>query len=265
MLRTETRTAPGIHPSAIIDDTAILGSDVTIGPFTIIGPNVVVGESTRVGANVLIERDTTVGAGCSIHHGAVLGSDPQDLKYQGERTTLLIGDRTVIREYATLNRGTKAAGETVVGADCLIMAYAHVAHDCEIGDRVVLANGVAMGGHVVIGDWAILGGLCAIHQFARIGTHAFVGGASRITKDVPPFVKAAGNPLSLYGLNTVGLRRRGFTDETRAELKRAYRLFVASSYNVAQALQQARTQLADLPEVQVFVRFFETSERGVTL
>jgi UDP-N-acetylglucosamine acyltransferase len=254
-----------VHPTALIDEAAELGEGVSVGPYTIVGPDVIIGPGTRLGPHVLIERDTVLGSGCVVHKGAVLGTDPQDLKYQGEPTRLIIGDRTVIREYATLNRGTRASGVTEVGSDCLLMAYTHVAHDCRLGDHVILSNAVNMGGHVVIGDWAIVGGLTPIHQFVRIGEHAFVGGASRVAKDIPPFVKAAGSPLQMYGLNSVGLQRRGFSDEVRRELKRAYRLFFASSHNTSQALKQARQDLGSYPEVEAFLSFFEATERGVSV
>lgn len=255
----------GIHATAIVHDDAELGADVSVGPGAIIGPGVVVGDGTSIGSHVLIERDTVIGEECSIHHGAVLGTDPQDLKFEGERAQLLVGDRTVIREYATLNRGTRAAGRTVVGADCLLMAYVHIAHDCIIGDHVIISNAVNMGGHVEIGDWASVGGLTAIHQFARIGTHAFVGGASRVPKDVAPYVRAAGNPLSMAGLNSVGLRRRGFGPETRRALKEAYRLIFASDMNVSQAVARAREELDDRPEIDTLLTFIEESERGLSL
>ena len=255
----------GVHASAIVHDDAELGADVSVGPGAIVGPGVVVGAGTRIGSNVLIERDTTLGEECAIHHGAVLGTDPQDLKFEGERTRLHIGDRTIIREYATLNRGTRAAGRTVVGSDCLLMAYVHVAHDCILGDHVILSNSVNMGGHVEIGDWAIVGGLTPIHQFVRIGTHAFVGGASRVAKDVVPYVRAAGNPLEMAGLNSVGLRRRGFDEETRRALKQAYRLLFMSDLNVSQAVARARQELDDRPEIDTFLTFIEESERGISL
>ena len=265
MLDTGEALWTGIHPRAIVHDDAQLGPDVSVGPNAIIGPGVVIGSGSSIGSNVLIERDTVLGEECVIHHGAVLGTDPQDLKFEGERAQLLVGDRTVIREYATLNRGTRAAGRTVVGSDCLLMAYSHVAHDCVLGDHVILSNSVNMGGHVEIGDWAIVGGITPIHQFVRIGAHAFVGGASRVAKDVAPYVRAAGNPLVMAGLNTVGLRRRGFDEETRAALKQAYRLFFQSELNVSQALAKAREELPDRPEIDVFLTFIEESERGISL
>jgi UDP-N-acetylglucosamine acyltransferase len=249
----------------MIDDSVDVGEGVVIGPYSIVGPGVVLGDRTHLGPHVVIERDTTIGAGCTIATGAVLGSDPQDLKYAGEPTRLFVGDRTVIREYCTLNRGTSAQGFTSVGSDCLLMAYVHVAHDCVLGDHVILANAVNMAGHVTIHDWAIIGGMTPIHQFVRVGAHAFVGGGSRVAKDVPPFVKAAGSPLQLYGLNSVGLQRRGFDEETRRELKRAYRLFFASTLNTTQALERARVELRVCPEIEAFLGFFEATERGVSV
>jgi UDP-N-acetylglucosamine acyltransferase len=265
MLVPSHQAGAEIHSTALVDESAQLGEGVVVGPYSIIGPGVTIGDRTRVGPHVLIERHTTVGADCALYKGAVLGTDPQDLKYAGEATELRIGDRTVIREYATLNRGTTALGYTAVGSDCLLMAYTHVAHDCQLGDHVILSNSVNMGGHVTIGEWAIVGGVTAIHQFVRIGSHAFVGGASRVAKDIPPYVKAAGSPIQLYGLNSVGLQRRGFAEEVRRELKRAYRLFFASTYNTSQALARARDELRALPEIDVFLGFFEESERGVSV
>jgi UDP-N-acetylglucosamine acyltransferase len=265
MLEMNTIPLDQIHLTAVVDPTAEIGPNVVVGPYAVIGPNVVIGEGSHIGPHVLIERDTVIGRDCQIHKGAVLGSDPQDLKYDGESTNLLIGDRTVIREYATLNRGTTANGSTEIGNDCLLMAYTHVAHDCVIGDNVILSNAVNMGGHVIIGDWAIVGGVTPIHQFVRIGRHAFVGGGSRVSKDVAPFVKAAGNPISLYGLNSVGLERRGFSAEVRRELKRAYRLLFASSLNVTQARERAATELTLYPEVQDLLHFIAESKRGVVI
>jgi UDP-N-acetylglucosamine acyltransferase len=225
-----------VHATAIVDESAILGEGVSVGPYAVIGPAVRIGPGTEIGPHVYIQRDTTVGRDCVIHKGAVLGTDPQDLKYGDEPTALVIGDRTVVREFCTLNRGTTASGRTVIGDDCLLMAYVHVAHDCHLGNHVVISNAVNMGGHVTIGDWAGVGGMTPIHQFVRIGAHSFIGGASRVVKDIPPYVKAAGNPIQLYGLNSVGLQRRGYSDEVRRELKRAYRLLFRSELNVSQAL-----------------------------
>lgn len=254
-----------VHPQAIVDPGAELGPGVVVGPWCLIGPDVRIGAGTVLGPSVLVERDTTIGSECRIQKGAVLGTDPQDLKYAGEKTVLSIGDRTVIREYATLNRGTAASGRTSVGDDCLLMAYTHVAHDSSIGNEVILSNAVNMAGHVTIEDQAIIGGLTAIHQFVRIGAHAFIGGASRISQDVAPFCRVAGSPPKLYGLNSVGLERRGFTPEVRAALKSAYRMLFQSTLNMSQALEKARREVdASHPEVAHFLDFIQGSERGVT-
>jgi UDP-N-acetylglucosamine acyltransferase len=264
MLLSSSSPRVDIHSTAIVDESAELEDGVSVGPYSVIGPRVRIGAGTEIGPHVLIDKDTTAGRECSIFKGAVLGTDPQDLKYQGEPTTLHVGDRTTIREYCTLNRGTTATGRTVVGSDCLLMAYVHVAHDSRIGNHVILANSVNMAGHVTIGDWVIISGVTPIHQFVRIGAHAFIGGASRVVKDIPPYVKAAGNPIQLYGLNSVGLARRGFPEDVRRELKRAYRLFFASTYNTTQALARAREELRAIPEIDVFLAFFEETQRGVS-
>jgi len=266
MSETAADSGTVIHPSALVDPDAELGEGVEIGPWAIVGPGVRIGDGTRLGPRVLIERDTLIGAGCRLFQGAVLGTDPQDLKYAGEPTVLEIGDRTVIREYATLNRGTAASGRTTVGSDCLLMAYTHVAHDCVLGDRVILSNAVNMAGHVTIGDWAIVGGVTPIHQFVRIGEHAFVGGGSRIPQDVPPYCRAAGNPPKLYGLNSVGLERRGFGPELRKALKQAYRYVFNAGLNVSKGVERAEAELDvdTWPEVRRFLDFIRGSERGVT-
>ncbi len=258
------RTETVIHPTALVDPGAELGRGVTVGPWAIVGPRVVVGDGTEIGPRVLIERDTILGQDCRIANGAVLGTDPQDLKFQGENTTLLVGDRTTIREFATLNRGTLASGRTVVGSDCLLMAYTHVAHDCELGNHVILSNAVNMAGHVTIEDWAIVGGLTPIHQFVRIGAHAFVGGGSRIPQDVPPYCRCAGNPPKLYGLNSVGLERRGFEEDVRKALKSAYRILFNSKLMLSKAVQTVEEEVHLCPEVGHLLSFIRASERGVT-
>jgi UDP-N-acetylglucosamine acyltransferase len=258
-------TAPRVHPTAVLHATVELGEAVEIGPFTVVGPNVRIGTGSHLGPHVVIERDTTLGVDCRVHSGAVLGGDPQDLKYGGEAAPLIIGDRTVIRECVTVNRGTHARGRTEVGSDCLLMAYSHVAHDCLLGDHVIIANAVNMGGHCELGDWVIVGGITPIHQFVQIGAHAFVGGSSAVRKDVPPFVKAAGDPLRLFGLNTVGLQRRGFTDEERAALRRAYRLLFQSKSNLRDAVRTVRSELQGSRHVETLLGFIEGSERGITL
>ena len=259
------RTGVSIHDTAIVDRGAELGPGVQVGPYAIIGPGVRIGANSRIGPRVLIEKDTTVGVSCRVANGAVLGTDPQDLKYEGEKTHLEIGDRTVIREFATLNRGTAAAGRTMVGSDCLLMAYCHIAHDCEIGNHVIISNATNMAGHVQIEDWAIVSGLVAIHQFVRIGSHAFVGGGSRINRDVPPFCKATGNPSpKLYGLNTVGLDRRGFSPDVRRRLKSTYRVLFQSEWNLSRALRKVADDPELMcPEVGYFLDFIRSSERGI--
>lgn len=257
--------APGaIHTTAIVDRTAEIAPDAAIGPYAIIGPRVIVGAGSRIGPHAVLHQDTILGSNCVVHQGASIGNEPQDLKFGGEQTEVFVGDRTVIREFVTINRGTSAHGKTEIGSDCLLMAYAHVAHDCIIGDHVVIANSVNMGGHVEIGDWVVVGGMAAIHQFAKIGAHAFVGGMSAVRKDVPPYVKASGQPLKLYGLNSVGLQRRGFSDAVRLELKRAYRLFFQSDLNITQAAERARTELKPSSELDYFLAFLEASNRGLT-
>lgn len=257
--------ATQVAATAVIHPSAALAPDAIVGPYSVIGENVEIGAAAEIGAHVVIERDTVLGAGCRVFHGAVLGTDPQDLKYQGERTSLTVGEETVVREFATLNRGTVARGTTSVGRGCLLMAYSHVAHDCELGDGVILANSVNLGGNVRVDAHAIIGGMTPVHQFARIGAHAFVGGGSRVTKDIPPFCKAAGNPIRLFGLNSVGLDRRGFPENVKRELRKAYRLFFASRLNVSQALAAARGELHPFPEIQLFLRFIEESDRGITV
>lgn len=260
----EGRAEPEVHATAIVDSDAELAPGVVVGPYAIVGPGVVLGAGTEVGPHAYLERDTVLGEDCKVGNGAVLGTDPQDLKFKGEATTLEIGDRTVVREYATLNRGTAASGKTVVGSDCLLMAYTHVAHDCELGNHVILSNAVNMAGHVVIEDWAIVGGLTPIHQFVRIGAHAFIGGGSRIPQDVPPYCRAAGNPPKLYGLNAVGLERRGFSGEVRKALKSTYRILFQEGLNVSQALERADEEAPSIPEVRHLLNFIRSSERGIT-
>ena len=252
-----------IHRTAIVDPTAHLGADVAVGPYAIVGPHVTVGERTSIAAHVVIERNTRIGAGVKVGYGTIIGNDPQDLKYKGEETWVEIGDGTIIREYCTINRGTTATGKTAIGQRCFIMTYVHIAHDCVIGNDVILANGIQMAGHVSVEDRAIVSGLVPIHQFVRIGTYAFVGCGSRVNQDVPPFTKAVGNPVHLYGLNSVGLQRAGFSPDVKLALKRAYRLLFNSDLTVSQGIARARMELPQVPEVEKFLSFIEASQRGV--
>jgi UDP-N-acetylglucosamine acyltransferase len=254
-----------IHPTALVDAGAEIGADVEIGPFAIVGENCRIGDGCVIAARATLERNVILGDGVKVGIGSVLGGDPQDLKFKGELTTVEIGDGTTIREYTTINRGTTQSYKTTVGKGCFIMSYVHLAHDCHIGDGVILVNSVQLAGHVTVGDKAIIAGQSAAHQFVKIGQFAFVGGCSRISQDVPPYIKAVGNPIKLYGLNSVGLQRNNFPDEVVRELKRAYRLFFRSELNVTQAKERAATELKPFPEVQELLRFVEESGRGVVV
>jgi UDP-N-acetylglucosamine acyltransferase len=252
-----------IHPTAIVSPDAQLGDGVTVGPWAIIGESCVVGDECEIAARAVLERSVQLGDGVRIGIGSVIGGDPQDLKFQGEHTTVEIGDGTVVREYATINRGTSQSFKTTVGRNCFIMTYVHLAHDCHVGDGVIISNGTQLAGHITVEDRATISGLCAIHQFVKIGTHSFVGGASRVPQDIPPYLKAVGNPIRLYGLNSVGLQRANFDPAVLRELKRAYRLFFRSELNVSQAMERANTELELFPEVRHFLSFVDGSGRGV--
>ena len=253
-----------VHPAAFVDPAARLGAGVVVEPGAIIGPHVRIGDRTRVGSHALVTGWTTVGSDCRLHHGAVLGSAPQDLKYSGEPSYLEVGDRTEIREYATLNLATEPGTTTRVGSDCLLMAYSHVAHNCHLGDHVVVANIVQFAGYITVDDWAILGGGTLVHQFVRIGCHAMVGGMSRVTQDVAPYATVAGSPPRLAGVNAIGLERRGFTPEARAAVERAYRVLFRNGKSASAAVTELRSGFRDVAEVAHLARFVETSERGLT-
>lgn len=252
-----------IHPTALIDASAQLGDDVEVGPWVIIGPQCTVGNGTKIAARATLERNVRLGERVQIGMGAILGGDPQDLKYRGEETWVDIGDETSVREYATINRGTAHSITTSVGRNCFLMSYVHLAHDCHIGDHVIISNGTQLAGHVTVEDKATISGLCAVHQFSRIGRHSFIGGCSRVAQDVPPFVRAVGNPIKLFGLNSVGLRRTGFDEEVVRELKLAYRVCFRSDLNLGQGVEKARAELSMLPDVRHFLDFIEASQRGV--
>ena len=252
-----------IHPTALVDPDATLGCEVAIGPFAIVGPGVTIGDRCRIGPRATLERNARLGEGVRVGQGSIIGGDPQDLKYRGEESWVEVGDETVIREYATINRGTAASGVTRIGRRSFIMSYVHLAHDCHVGDGVIIANGTQLAGHVTIQDRAILSGLVAVHQFVTIGQLAFIGGCSRVNQDIPPYVKAVGNPIELYNLNTIGLQRAGFPPDTIGALKRLYRLFFNSELNLSQAVDRARGELPPLPEVERFLEFVSSSQRGV--
>ncbi len=256
-------TSVQIHPTAIVDPEAELGENVTIGPFSIIERNVRIGDGSGIASSALVASGARIGRHVQIHHGAVIGTKPQDLKFMGEETTAEIGDNTVIREFVTVNRGTKDRLRTVVGSGCLLMAYVHVAHDCRLGDNVILANAVNLGGHVTIDDWAIVGGIVPVHQFVRIGKHAMIGGGFRVTQDVCPYALMAGYPLRVLAVNHVGLSRRGFSEDTIGTLKRVFKILFRSRLNTAQALSRIEKEVEMIPEIVEIMDFFKASERGV--
>jgi UDP-N-acetylglucosamine acyltransferase len=257
------RTETAIHPTAIVSPEARIGEGVSIGAFAIVGPNCVIGDGCVLAPRATLEQNVSLGRDVKIGIGSVIGGDPQDLKYRGEETHVEIGDWTVIREYVTVNRGAVDSGKTTLGRHCLLMSYVHLAHDCHVGNHVIISNSTQLAGHVTVEDWAGMSGLCGIHQFARIGRNSYIGGASRVPQDVPPYVMAVGNPIRLYGLNSVGLRRNGFSHETMRELKRAYRLLFRSDLSLSQALARVAAEVQPIPEVQHLVSFIEASPRGV--
>ena len=257
-----------IHPTALVDPQAQLADSVSVGPYTVIGPNVVIGEGTSIGAHCVIEGHTTIGRDNQIFQFASIGAAPQDKKYKGEPTQLIIGDRNTIREFCTFNTGTtQDEGITRVGSDNWVMAYVHVAHDCQLGNHLILANNATLAGHVHVGDWVIVGGLTGVHQFVRIGAHAMVGFQTRLSQDVPPFMMVQGNPCEASGFNVEGLRRRGFSAERIAAVKQLYKII----YRQGLTLDAAKAQLADLalarPEAQADVQgvidFLATATRGI--
>ena len=257
-----------IHPTALIDSSAQLHANVSVGAFSIIGPHVKIGANTIVGAHCVIDGYTTIGEHNHFYRFCSIGGMPQDKKYAGEPTRLEIGDRNMVREYVTINTGTtQDSGVTRLGSDNWIMAYVHIAHDCQIGNQVILANGVQMGGHVHIGDWAIVGGLAAVHQFGRIGPHSMTGGQSAVHKDIPPYVMSAGNPCVPVGINSEGLKRRGFSPEAIAALRDAYKIIYRRGLSLddakteLRAIQSTQTTVADA--LQPLLDFLDKSERGI--
>lgn len=255
-----------IHPTAVVGSKAELGLDVTIGPFCVVENEAVIGDGTILESHVVIHSYTSLGPKCHVSPFATLGGQPQDLKYAGEKTYAKIGSGCQIREYVTVNRGTATGGGvTEVGDKCLLMATSHVAHDCKVGNEVVMANSVALAGHVHVEDYVILGGLAAVHQFVRIGAYAYVGGMTPVSQDVPPYVIATSRGENfLHGLNKIGLKRRGFNDNTMAALKKAYRIFFRYGLTVPEAAERIKAEVELLPEVLYLVDFMQTSERGIS-
>lgn len=256
-------TIPRIHQTAVIDPRADIGTGVEIGPYAVVGPSVAIGDGCVIGPHAVLERNVILGPACRLGAGSVVGTDPQDLKYAGEETWVEVGGGTRIREYVTVNRGTGRSGRTTIGRDCFLMSYAHVGHDCRVGDDVTLANTVQLGGHVKVEAHASIGGATAVHQFVRVGTRAFVGGGCSVRQDVPPYARAAGNPMRLYGINAVGLKRAGIEPEARLALQRAFRTLFNSELSTSDALDRLRAEAPETPEVARLLEFFAQSDRGV--
>lgn len=254
-----------IHKTAIVDAGAEIGADVEIGPYSIIRNNVSLGDNTRIGSHVVIEPYVRIGPDCRIFQYAAIGAPPQSLKFKGEESFVKIGRGNTIREFVTIHRGTAfGGGVTELGENNFIMAYSHIAHDCRVGDHVVLSNNATLGGHITIGDYSIVGGLVAIHQFVRIGAYAFIGGKSAVVKDVPPYVIAAGDRARLHGLNAVGLKRHGFSTSTLSALKKTYRLIFRIGLTLNEAIERVSAEVEMVPEVVDFIAFIKNSQRGIT-
>jgi UDP-N-acetylglucosamine acyltransferase len=254
-----------IHPTAIIHPEAELAADVVVGPYAVIDEEVKISRGCRIHAHANIARFTTIGQRCEIYSYASIGTPPQDLKFDGRRTETIIGSDNVIREFATINRGSVGGDEiTRIGDNNLLMAYSHVAHDCVVGDHVIMANAATLAGHVTVYDHVTLGGLCAVHQFVRIGTHAYIGGKTGVTKDIPPYMLVSGHRAKLFGLNTVGLKRKNFPGTVLKILKQCYRILFLSERPLREALEVAESQFGDVEEVRTLVDFIRDSQRGVT-
>jgi UDP-N-acetylglucosamine acyltransferase len=253
-----------IDPRAVVSPKAELAADVVVGAYSVIGDDVTIGAGTWVGPHAVINGPTTIGQGNRIFQFASLGDAPQDLKYKGEPTRLVIGDRNVFREFTTMNRGTaQGGGVTTIGSDNLFMAYTHVAHDCVVGNRCVMANYATLGGHVHLGDWVIMGGYAGIHQFTKVGPHAFLGNNAAVTRDVPPYVMAVGSPAVPHSINSEGLKRRGFTEAQIRNLKNAYRVLYRSDLKLADAVVELKRRAETQPELQIFVDFIGESTRSL--
>lgn len=254
-----------IHETAIINSGAEIDSNVDIGAYSIIGDNVFIGSGTVIGPHVVIDPFVTIGRNCRIFQYAAIGAVPQSLKFEGEKTYVKIGNGTIIREFVTIHRGTGfGGGITEVGEENFLMAYTHIAHDCRVGRKVVMANSATLAGHITIGDYATIGGLVAVHQFVKIGEYAFVGGKSAVVKDVPPYVIAAGDRAELHGLNSVGLKRHGFSPATLSLLKKTYRIIFRIGLTTNEAIERVRAEVEQVPEVVNFIDFIRSSQRGVT-
>ncbi len=252
-----------IHPTAIVSPKAELDPSVKVGPYTIIEEDVTIGKGSEIVSSSRIAAGAVIGENVRVFHGAVIGTVPQDLKFGGEKTRVVIGDGTTVREYATINRGTAAHGESSIGKNCFLMAYSHVAHDCIIGDNVIMANSVNLAGHIEVGDYAILGGVLPVHQFVKIGAHAMIGGGYRVQQDVCPYALVAGYPLKVVGINAIGLKRRGFKLETVRTLEQVFKILFFSKLNTSQAVERIHNEMEIIPEVQEILSFLDRSNRGI--
>ena len=253
-----------VHPTAVVHPGAELAEGVEIGPYSIVGPHARIGAGTRLVAHVFVDGWTAIGAQCIIFPFASVGTQTQDLKYKGGQPRVEIGDRTTLREFVTVNAATNDGDLTRVGNDCHIMAYAHVAHDCVVGNGVIMANSANLAGHVIVEDMVGIGGLCGVHQFVRLGRLSYIGGCSKVTQDIPPFMIADGSPLSIHTINSVGLKRRGVTDDAQGLLKKCYRILYRENLSVSQAVEKIEKEVQQVPEVQYLVSFIKNSTRGIT-
>ncbi|MCO6564861.1 MAG: acyl-ACP--UDP-N-acetylglucosamine O-acyltransferase [Apibacter sp.] len=252
-----------IQPLAFVHSDAKIAKNVVIEPFSSIYKDVEIGEGTWIGSNVIIMEGARIGKNCKVFPGAVISAEPQDLKYKGEKSLTIIGDNTVLRECVTVSRGTSDKMKTVIGENCLIMAYSHIAHDCEVGNSCIFSNNTTLAGHITVGDYVVMAGMTAVHQFCSIGNHAFVTGGSLVRKDIPPFVKVARDPLSYVGINSVGLRRRGFSSDKIAEIQNIYRVIFQNKLNITQALSVVEAEFEATPERDEIIQFIQSSMRGV--
>lgn len=252
-----------VHSTAIVHSRAQLSEKVEVGPYSIIGENVRIGKGTKIGPHVLLEGWIKIGSKCIIQKGAVIGTPAQDVRYKGEKSFVEIGDGNIIREYATIHRGTKEDSVTRIGNNNFIMAYSHIAHNCWVGDEVVIANVGTLAGYVRVEDGVVIGGLTAVHQYVRIGAYSIIGGCSKVIKDIPPYTKADGHPVTLWGLNTVGLRRANFSLSTRKAMKKAYKILFRSNLNTQQALKKIKNELEGISEIEYLCNFIQNSKRGI--
>ena len=262
-MKTDNRVVAYIHDTAVVHPGARIGKNVEIGPYAVIDENVEIGEGTKIGAHVLVTGWTSIGKDCVLYHGSTVGEEPQDLKFAGEKSYVFVGDRTKIRECATVHRATGDEEETRIGSDCLLMAYTHVAHNCIVGNNVIMSNAATLAGHVIVEDRAVIGGLTGVHQFVKIGRNAMVGGASKIVQDVVPYTIVDGHPAKVSGLNSVGISRAGIAIDSRRNIKQAYKILYRSGLSLAQAISMIEQDVDSCDEVEHLLRFLRNADRGI--